>query len=336
MSIKLSVVDQTPVHGSHSKKEAPFLSVELAKLCDELGFYRYWVAEHHDSVHFANPCPEILVAHLASVTKRIRVGSGGVMLSHYSPLKVAECFSLLSTLFPGRIDLGVGRAPGGSGLTSSALAYPHQADSGRHYVDQAQLLEGFIHDTLDNNHPYKKIHVLPEKGDIPELWMLGSSGGSAGLAGQLGYNIALARFIDPDHCHPDIFLQHEKAWQEAGHEMPAKRMLAIACICAETEQEAKLRAGTAVYRKFASQIGQREDFLTPEQVQDRYRRLPASEQAMFDRIQASYTIGSVAQCQDEIESLARHFKTDEISTVTVTYSQAERLDSYRLLSNIIR
>ena len=106
MSIKLSVVDQTPVHGSHVKKDAPFLSVELAKLCDELGFYRYWVAEHHDSVHFANPCPEILVAHLASVTKRIRVGSGGVMLSHYSPLKVAECFSLGSVHLTAQILAG--------------------------------------------------------------------------------------------------------------------------------------------------------------------------------------------------------------------------------------
>ena len=120
MKIKLSVVDQTPVHGSHSKKDAPRLTVELAKLCDELNYHRYWVAEHHDSVHFANPCPEILVAHLASITQRMKIGSGGVMLSNYSPLKVAECFSMLASLFPGRIDLGVGRAPGGSAITSAA------------------------------------------------------------------------------------------------------------------------------------------------------------------------------------------------------------------------
>ncbi|MDX1400100.1 MAG: LLM class flavin-dependent oxidoreductase, partial [Oceanospirillum sp.] len=98
MSIKLSVVDQSPVHGSHAKKDAPSLTVELAKLCDQLGYHRYWVAEHHDSTHFANPCPEILVAHLASVTQKIKVGSGGVMLSHYSPLKVAETFSMLANL----------------------------------------------------------------------------------------------------------------------------------------------------------------------------------------------------------------------------------------------
>lgn len=332
MKIKLSVVDQTPVHGSHSKSEAPLLTVELAKLCDELNYHRFWVAEHHDSVHFANPCPEILVAHLASITSRIKVGSGGVMLSNYSPLKVAECFSMLASLFPGRIDLGVGRAPGGSAITSAALAFPNKASNGQFYAEQADLLESFIHGSFNGEHPFNAIHVMPEVRDVPDLWMLGSSGGSAELAGQLGYHLALARFIDSENCHPRIFAAHQKAWQQAGHERPLQRMLAIACICAETEEEAKLRAGTAVYRKFATQIGEREDFLAPAQVRDRYYAMPASHQAMFDRIEASYTIGTSEQCWAEMESLAETFNTDEISLVTVTHSQADRLDSYRLLA----
>ena len=134
MSIKLSVVDQSPVHGSHPKIDAPRLTIELAQLCDTLGYHRYWVAEHHDSIHFANPCPEILVATIASLTQNIRVGSGGVMLSHYSPLKVAETFGMMATLNNGRIDLGIGRAPGGTGLTSQALAYPHQPHHGDLYA----------------------------------------------------------------------------------------------------------------------------------------------------------------------------------------------------------
>ena len=332
MNIKLSVVDQTPVHGSHHKKAAPSLTVELAKYCDEWNYHRYWVAEHHDSVHFANPCPEILVAHLASITKRIKVGSGGVMLSNYSPLKVAECFAMLASLFPGRIDLGVGRAPGGSAMTSVALAFPNKASNGQFYAEQAALLESFIHGSFEEDHPFGAIHVMPEVGDVPDLWMLGSSGGSAELAGQLGYHLALARFIDAENCHPRIFEAHQKAWQQAGHERPLQRMLAIACICAETEEEAKLRAGTAVYRKFATQIGQREDFLTPAQVRDRYRDMPASHQALFDRIEASYTIGTPEQCWVEMNDLARSFNVDEISLVTVTHSQADRLDSYRLLA----
>ncbi|UTV98448.1 MsnO8 family LLM class oxidoreductase [Marinomonas rhizomae] len=332
MKIKLSVVDQTPVHGSHSKSDAPLLTVELAKLCDELNYHRYWVAEHHDSVHFANPCPEILVAHLASITQRMKIGSGGVMLSNYSPLKVAECFSMLASLFPGRIDLGVGRAPGGSAITSAALAFPNKASNGQFYAEQADLLESFIHGSFKEGHPFSTIHVIPEVQDVPDLWMLGSSGGSAELAGQLGYHLALARFIDSENCHPRIFDAHQKAWQQAGHERALQRMLAIACICAETEEEAKLRAGTAVYRKFATQIGEREDFLTPAQVRDRYHAMPVSHQAMFDRIEASYTIGTSEQCWAEMESLAETFNTDEISLVTVTHSQADRLDSYRLLS----
>ncbi|WP_432698255.1 LLM class flavin-dependent oxidoreductase [Marinobacterium sp. YM272] len=331
MSFKLSVVDQSPVHGSHAKREAPSLSVELAQLCDALGYHRYWVAEHHNSVHFANPCPEILVSHIASVTQRIRVGSGGVMLSHYSPLKVAECFTMLATLFPDRIDLGVGRAPGGDTLSSSALALPAKPNHGEMYAQQAQLLEGFLHQTLPDANPYSQLKVMPDSSPTPELWMLGSSGGSAGLAGHLGYNIALARFIAPDNCQPSIFDTYREEWDKAGHERTPNMMLAISCICADTEEEAKLRAGTAVYRKFASQLGQREDFLSPEEVRARYLSMPASHQAQFDHILNGYTVGTPEQCWQEIEQLSDSFGCDEISVVAVTYSQEERLDSYRLL-----
>ncbi|MBR9828660.1 MAG: MsnO8 family LLM class oxidoreductase [Oceanospirillales bacterium] len=332
MSIKLSVVDQSPVHGSHAKIEAPRLTVELAQLCDELGYHRFWVAEHHDSVHFANPCPEIMVASIASVTQRIRVGSGGVMLSHYSPLKVAECFKMMETLHPGRIDLGVGRAPGGSGLTSHALAFPHEPHHGDLYAHQAQMLEGFVNGTLPTDTPYHNIKVLPDSSPKPQLWMLGSSGGSAGLAGHLGYNLALARFIDPDNCSPSIFHTYSEEWKKAGHEGTPNTMLAIACICAETEAEAKLRAGTAVYRKFAAQMGQREDFLTPSEVRDRYNAMSASHQAAYDHILNGYTVGTPEQCWQEIEQLAKAFDCDEVSTVTVTHSHYDRMDSYRLLA----
>ncbi|MBV0932110.1 MsnO8 family LLM class oxidoreductase [Marinobacterium weihaiense] len=332
MNIKLSVVDQSPVHGSHAKIEAPRLTVELAQLCDSLGYHRFWVAEHHDSVHFANPCPEIMVASIASVTERIRVGSGGVMLSHYSPLKVAECFKMMATLHPDRIDLGVGRAPGGTGLTSHALAFPHEPHHGDLYAHQAQMLEGFVNGTLPADSPYSTIKVLPDSSPKPQLWMLGSSGGSAGLAGHLGYNLALARFIDPDNCNPAIFDSYAEAWKKAGHTGEPNRMLAIACICAETEEEAKLRAGTAVYRKLAAQMGQREDFLTPEQVQDRYKAMSTSEQAFYDHILKGYTVGTPDQCWQEIESLAYQFYCDEVSTVTVTHSHHDRMDSYRLLA----
>ncbi|WP_428033682.1 MsnO8 family LLM class oxidoreductase [Amphritea sp.] len=331
MSIKLSVVDQSPVHGSHAAIDAPHLTIELAQLCDALGYYRYWVAEHHDSIHFANPCPEIMATAIASVTKNIRVGSGGVMLSHYSPLKVAECFKMLATLFPDRIDLGIGRAPGGTGLTSQALAFPHQPHHGDLYAQQAQLLKGFIEGNLPQNNAFSQINVMPDNSPQPELWMLGSSGGSAGLAGYLGYNIALARFIDPDNCHPSIFTEYLEQWKQAEHPGTPTRMLAIACICADTEEEAKLRAGTAVYRKLAAQLGMREAFLTPAEVQDRYNAFPAAHQAEYDHILNGYTVGTPEQCAEEITQLASAFNCNEVATVAVTHSQADRIDSYTQL-----
>lgn len=332
MPLKLSVVDQSPVHGSHPALEAAKLTIELAKACDQMGYYRYWVAEHHDSMHFANPCPEILVATIASVTENIRVGSGGVMLSHYSPLKVAETFKMLETLHPGRIDLGIGRAPGGTGLTTHALAFPHQPSQSDIYGHQAYDLKGFIQGNMPSENPFHKINVLPDNTPQPELWMLGSSGGSAGLAGHLGYNIALARFIDPDNCHPSIFNEFDEEWKRAGHSSTANKMLAIACICAETEEEAKLRAGTAVYRKLAAQLGLREAFLTPSEVQDRYNEFPNSYKAEFDHILSGYTVGTPEQCWEEMEKLSQAFNCDEIGTVAVTYSYEDRLDSYQLLA----
>ncbi|MDO6683716.1 MULTISPECIES: MsnO8 family LLM class oxidoreductase [unclassified Oceanobacter] len=332
MNIKLSVVDQSPVHGSHSLRAAPGLTLELARLCDELGYHRYWVAEHHDSMHFANPCPEILVATIAAQTQRIRVGSGGVMLSHYSPLKVAECFRMLATLHPDRIDLGIGRAPGGSSLSSAALAFPHRPLQGDIYEQQAQLLGQLLEGSVPANSPFKHLSVMPDNTPTPERWMLGSSGGSAGLAGKLGYDLALARFIAPDQCQPSIFDHWQQAWQQAGHQRQPNKLLGIACICAATEDEAKLRAGTAVYRKLTAQQGMPEDFLTPEQVQDRYRQMSPSAQAGYDHILSGYTVGTADQCLTDIEQLSRRFNCQEFALVTVTHSHYDRMESYRLLA----
>jgi luciferase family oxidoreductase group 1 len=265
------------------------------------------------------------------MTKNIRVGSGGVMLSHYSPFKVAECFSMLATLFPKRIDLGVGRAPGGTSLASSALAYPHEPDFGDLYSEKAHLLRDFIQRNLPDDHAYQALQPMPEGFVEPELWMLGSSGGSATLAGELGYNVALARFINPDNCKPSIFDAFRQAWQGAGHVRSPKTMLAIAAICAETEEEAKFKAGTAVYRKLAAQLGKRDDFLRPEQVRDLYQSWPESMKDVFDHILAGYTVGTPEQCWDEINTLATAYSCDELALVTVTYSQSDRLESYRLI-----
>ncbi len=332
--LKLTVLDQSPVHPAETQPElanAGMMSIQLAKACDSLGYYRYWVAEHHNTLQFAGPCPEILIASIASVTSNLRVGSGGVMLSHYSPYKVAEVFNMLNALFPGRIDLGIGRAPGGDSLASSALAWPAQALNASSYAAQASTLKDFLTHQIPEQHAWSSLKISPLLDTSPQMWMLGSSGGSAQLAGQLGMNLALARFIAPEHCHPDIFDSYLRAWEEAGHEGRPRRMLAIAAFCAETQHEAELLASTAVYRKMMMQSGQMDDLLSPAQVQDQRKRFTALQEAEYLNILNSYTVGTADSCQSEIDRLAKSFAVDEVAIVSVTYSFADRLNSYRLL-----
>ncbi len=333
LTMKLTVLDQSPVHAADAAgTNAAMHSIELAKACDAFGYARYWVSEHHNSPQFAGPSPEILIASIASATQHLRVGSGGVMLSHYSPFKVAEVFNMLSALFPGRIDLGIGRAPGGDQLASSALAWPNPPQNAANYPAQAATLKALLEKTLPADHPWSNLHITPAHDSPPELWMLGSSGGSAELAGHTGMKLALARFISPDSCTPDIYDVYEKAWRAAGHSNAPGRMLAIGAFCAETHDEAVLLAGTAVYRKMMMQAGQRESLLSPETVQDHRRRFSVSQEASYQHILSGYTVGTAEQCKAEIEQLAGAFDCDEIAVVTVTHDFQARLQSYRLLS----
>jgi luciferase family oxidoreductase group 1 len=335
--IKLSVLDQSPVHPVETSEllsNAGKMSCELAKACDVLGYHRYWVAEHHNSPQFAGPAPEILIASIASVTKNMRIGSGGVMLPHYSPYKVAETFNMLSALFPGRIDLGIGRAPGGDRLASSALAWPNQPQDGSRYPAQASTLKAFIEGAIPNDHPWADLQIGPIHDIKPEIWMLGSSGGSAELAGQVGMNIALARFITPDQCRPEIFDSHDRAWKVAGHIGRPNRMLAIGAFCADTQEEAELLAGTAIYRKMMMQIGVNDDLMASELVQDMRKKFTYSQEAEYDHLLKGYTVGTPDRCKTEIEELARTFRVNEISIVTVTHNFGARLKSYQLLSEL--
>ncbi len=333
-TLNLTVLDQSPVHAASKEHgNAGQMSIELAKACDALGYDRFWVAEHHNSTQFAGPTPEILIASIASVTKNMRIGSGGVMLNHYSPFKVAEVFNMLTALFPDRIDLGIGRAPGGDGLATAALAWPNPPQDGSNYPAQAATLKALLNNEIPTDHPWTDLNISPKHNSHAQMWMLGSSGGSAALAGQLGMNLALARFISPDHCHPSIFDAYSQAWDAAGHTDAPVRMLAIGAFCAETQEQAELLAGTAVYRKLVTPMGHKNPLLSPEEVQDKRSKLPVSQQAEYDHLLAGYTIGTPERCKTEIEELAKEFNTREVAIVTVTYDFESRLDSYRLIMN---
>ncbi len=198
--MKLSIIDQCPVPAGFTTADAFRNTIELARLADRLGFERYWIAEHHATGAFASPAPEVLIARVGAETSHIRVGSGGVMLPHYSPMKVAETFRVLHALYPGRIDLGIGRAPGGSPLDSFALRRDRSAQPTEDDFPK-QLLEliAFLHGGFRPDHAFSRIELSPAMPGAPEVWLLGSSMWSAAAAAQLGLPYAFAHFIDPTH-----------------------------------------------------------------------------------------------------------------------------------------
>jgi len=336
MPLKLTVVDQSPVPGKAHVLSPVALSAELAKACDAWGYSRYWVAEHHNSGNFAGPAPEILISHIASITQQIRVGSGGVMLPHYSPYKVAEQFRLLETLFPGRIDLGIGRAPGGDGLASHALAFPDAPSHEDNYAQQAMMLKAFLEKSIPAEHPYHELRVMPDDTPTPEMWMLGSSGGSAALAGHVGMNMALALFIGPEDRPVSIIDEYEAAWHQAGHAGSPSTMIAVSAVCAETHEEAALIASSQVYWKvMAFRHGIREALNSPEEALNRKKKLSPSDQAYFDQTLASVVHGTIDQCHEQLNALATRYRTDELGLITVTYDYETRLDSYRRLAQLV-
>src|SRR5215207_4755076 len=197
--MRLSVLDQSPISEGSTGPQALANTLDLARLADELGYHRYWVAEHHGGPMLAGPAPEVLIGPIAAATERIRVGSGGVMLPHYSPLKVAESFSLLSGLFPGRIDLGLGRAAGTDPMTTYALQRDRRQASPDDFPEQLAELLAYLEGTLPEDHPFARLgRSLPGRPEAPEPWLLGSSPQSAIWAAQLGLPYAFADFINRD------------------------------------------------------------------------------------------------------------------------------------------
>src|SRR3984957_10823191 len=242
--IKLSVLDQSPVSDGHTPADALRNTIELARLTDRLGYERYWIAEHHAIVTLASPAPEILLARIGAETSGIRIGSGGILLPHYSPLKVAEVFRMLHALYPGRIDLGVGRAPGSGGLESFALQRDRtRRQQATDFPQQLMELEGFLHKDLPPEHPFSQIKVSPEMPGAPEVWLLGSSAWSAEVAAQFGLPYAFAHFIGPEETRAALALYRAK-FQPSAYLHEPRAIVALGAVCADTEAEAQRLAAS--------------------------------------------------------------------------------------------
>ena len=332
---RLSVLDQTPVIAGHTVADAVAGTVELAQLADELGYTRYWCAEHHGLKGVANPAPEVMLARLGAATRRIRIGSGGVMLPYYSPFKIAEQFLMLEALFPSRVDLGVGRAPGGDMRTAQAVAagdYNRGEFFPQQVAELVALLSGDGARALPEDHPAYGVLLQPAVASRPELWMLGSSDFGGALAARVGMRFAFAHFINPQYGHAVAQMYREQFASGFG-ERPYCAV-ALFVICADTEREAAELAAAVDLRRVQMASGINATIPSVEQARAHFERgaLSERERAIIESERPRSIIGTPQRVTESMLALKEQFDADEIIVLTVAGSYAARLRSYELLA----
>jgi luciferase family oxidoreductase group 1 len=333
MVMRLSVLDQSPIRKDGTPAGAVGETIALAKASEALGYHRYWVAEHHNSNSFAGSCPEILIARLASETKTMRIGSGGVMLSHYSPLKVAEQFRMLEVLAPGRIDLGLGRAPGSDQRTAQALQAGPQAWGIDAFPSQVMLLRQFLDDASGTpfppDHPYRGIHAMPGGPTRPEMWMLGSGLHGAVYAGELGLPFSHAHFISPDGSEEACAAYRQRFKPSSWCERPTVSM-GVAALVAETEDEARRLSASRNLWVVRLLTGRPIPFPSPDEALA--YDFTETERAMLRTVEARSTVGTQETVRAKLLDIAQRHGAEELVVVTITYDYASRLRSYELLA----
>ena len=321
--MKISVVDQSPIFSNSSADQAIKDTKELAKYCDSLGLNRFWLAEHHGSSSFAGCSPEILIPSLASETESIRIGSGGVMLMHYSPYKVAENFRLLESLFPNRIDLGLGRAPGSDAYQAGALAYGSKTTGPEFFPTKMNDLKSFLEGSVSSTKSFESVNVTPGLGELPEVWLLVSSRQGAEYAAHFGLPMALAYFIDPscidladvyrDNFQPSIFADKPKI------------SVGVFSICADTDKEAEKLSLSAAAWRLNSQKGIFGTFPTLEEAKD-------SINGDLARTNDNRTfVGTAQTIREKLQPILNKVEPEELKIITICEPFSARVRSYDLI-----
>ena len=332
--MRLSVLDQSPIRKGGTAEIAVAETIALAKACDSLGYHRYWLAEHHNSNSFAGSCPEILIGRVAQETKHLRVGSGGVMLTHYSPLKVAEQFRMLELLSPGRIDLGIGRAPGSDQRTALALQAGPQGFGIDAFPSQVHLLRQFLADaagfaSFPDDHPYRGVHAMPRGSGVPEIWLLGSGIHSAVYAAELGLPFSHAYFISADGSE-DACAEYRARFKPSAFCSEPRLSLGVAALVAESEVEAERLALSRNLWVVRLLTGQPIPFPSPEEAAQ--HPLTEQEKRLLSGIEKRAIVGAPRMVHDRLRELASVHGAEELVIVTITYDYASRLRSYELLA----
>lgn len=330
MTLKLSILDQTPIRRGSTAREALQESVQLIKMADEMGYTRYWVSEHHNIATLACAAPEVLLARLGADTKRIRLGSGGIMLPNHSALKVAENFRLLEGLYPGRVDLGLGRAPGGDRLTASLLN-PSNSFDPQEYIEQIVSLKAFLNDDVTPETVHEKVKAIPRIQTAPELWMLTSSGESAYLAAHFGMALSFAQFINPVGG-PEAVGQYRKRFKASNELSHPYASVGIFAFCGETEEKAAQVQAVMDYRLLSITKGQMDEAPSYESIKS--YKYSADELRYVQYNRQRMIVGTGALVKEKMLSLARDFQVDEIVVATFADSAEDRLRSYESLADI--
>jgi luciferase family oxidoreductase group 1 len=333
MALPLSVLDLSPISAGIGGAQALRNTLDLARLTDRLGYRRYWLAEHHNIPSVASTAPAVMIAHVASATTRMRVGSGGIMLPNHAPLHVAETFRVLEALHPGRIDLGVGRAPGSDQLT--ALALRRSAPGGRFNPSDlgAQIAElrGFAGGGFPANNPFSDVQALPEDVPLPPVWILGSSDYGAQLAAELGLGFAFAHHFSP--AMTDVATRlYRKNFRTSGSLKRRHLILTVSVVCAPTDAEAERLAASLDLVGIRRAAGHYVPIPSPDEALAYPFSAWEHQQALSYRSQ--HIIGTPERVKDEIHALAGATGADEIMVTTTTHGHAERRRSYELLADL--
>jgi luciferase family oxidoreductase group 1 len=325
MNLKLSILDQSLVTKGLPASEALAQTVEMARLAERLGYTRFWVSEHHNLAAIAGSAPEILMVKLADATRQIRIGSGGIMLPNHSALKVAENFRLLEALFPGRIDLGIGRAPGGDRVTAYLLN-PSNDFSEESYRQQLDSLQLFFTDTAGTEQG--RVLAIPQAATVPDQWMLSSSGGSSKIAAEYGMGLAVAKFINGD-VGPEVVSEYRQHFQPSAAFPEPHAILSVIVLCADTPQQALQMRKVLDYRFIQMERGNFNSLSSYEEIRD-YQF--SDMELLRIRANASRVIsGTPDIVKSELEKLAASFGVDEIVVTTMADYEARRR-SFELLA----
>jgi luciferase family oxidoreductase group 1 len=331
--MRLGVLDQSPVAEGSNGADALRETIALARLTEDLGFGRYWVAEHHGGPLLAGASPEALIGPIASATRAIRVGSGGVMLPHYSPLKVAETFSILAALFPGRIDLGIGRAAGTDPTTTFALQRDRSQASPDDFPQQLAELVAYLRDEMPPDHPFARHAALPGLPELPELWMLGSSMQSALWAAELGLPYAFADFISATGA--PAAAEYRDRFEASSDLAEPYVLVAVSAICAETDEEAERLASSVTMAMRMLRRGRPIALPDPDTATawlEEERSRPRPPRPLNRPRTRRMITGTPATVRAGIEEAAAEYGADEVLVVTITHSPEARRRSYELIA----